>query len=189
MSTPLRFFKSAIACLLLAGAGAASAAETPEVWPFFAFDNGVGRGVWPPSEQAETVKSLGYDGIHYNYTNPKDFATKLAACNAAKHSDNQEGVEGTAEIETLLAQAREIITRMIYAGKFREASWVTGRHFMDDGYMVGEYVTRNSAGEWTDHPSYSGVNSDERPDDMDILKWVLWNLPKSGIVTVTGGAL
>ncbi len=33
--------------------------------------------------QAETVKKLGYDGIHYNYTNPKDFAAKLSACRAA----------------------------------------------------------------------------------------------------------
>lgn len=52
-------------------------------WPFFAFDNGVGRGTWPPSVQAETVKKLGYDGIHYNYTNPADFKKKLAACQAA----------------------------------------------------------------------------------------------------------
>jgi sugar phosphate isomerase/epimerase len=59
----------------------ASADESP--WPFFAFDNGVGRGVWPPSVQAETVKKLGYDGIHYNYTNPKDFAIKRSACRAA----------------------------------------------------------------------------------------------------------
>jgi sugar phosphate isomerase/epimerase len=59
----------------------AAAGESP--WPFFAFDNGVGRGVWQPSVQAETVKKLGYDGIHYNYTNPKDFAAKLAACRAA----------------------------------------------------------------------------------------------------------
>ena len=58
-------------------------AQGPQPLPFFAFDNGVGRGVWPPQRQAETVKSLGYDGIHYNYTNPKDFAAKSAACKAA----------------------------------------------------------------------------------------------------------
>jgi sugar phosphate isomerase/epimerase len=52
-------------------------------WPFFAFDNGVGRGVWPASKQAETVRELGYDGIHYNYTNPADFKKKLDACKAA----------------------------------------------------------------------------------------------------------
>lgn len=68
--------------LLLLSASFALAA-TPEVWPFFAFDNGVGRGVWPASQQADTVKQLGYDSIHYNYTNPKDFALKIAACNAA----------------------------------------------------------------------------------------------------------
>jgi len=73
---------------MLAFAGLASfvqsaAADDESPWPFFAFDNGVGRGVWQPSVQAETVKKLGYDGIHYNYTNPKDFASKLSACNAA----------------------------------------------------------------------------------------------------------
>lgn len=71
-------------CLVLAGSQPVSAAGDPAVaWPFFPFDNGVGRGVWPASKQAETVKSLGYDGIHYNYTNPKDFALKIAACKAA----------------------------------------------------------------------------------------------------------
>jgi sugar phosphate isomerase/epimerase len=58
-------------------------AEPTQAWSFFAFDNGVGRGVWPASKQAETIKSLGYDGIHYNYTNPKDFAAKITACKSA----------------------------------------------------------------------------------------------------------
>jgi len=71
-----------LACAGLASLTHSSAAEASP-WPFFAFDNGVGRGVWTPSVQAETVKKLGYDGIHYNYTNPKDFAAKLSACNAA----------------------------------------------------------------------------------------------------------
>ena len=39
---------------------------------FFAFDNGVGRGSWTPEQQANTLKELGYDGISYNYTNPRD---------------------------------------------------------------------------------------------------------------------
>lgn len=73
---------SAVCCLALFSITSAMAEESPP-WPFFAFDNGVGRGVWPPQRQAETVKSLGYDGIHYNYTNPKDFAAKSAACKAA----------------------------------------------------------------------------------------------------------
>jgi len=60
-----------------------SSAADDTAWPFFAFDNGVGRGVWPAAKQAETLKNLGYDGIHYNYTNPKDFAAKLSACRAA----------------------------------------------------------------------------------------------------------
>lgn len=70
-------------CSLVLISAPGARAEKAETWPFFAFDNGVGRGVWPPSKQAETVKSLGYDGIHYNYTNPADFALKISACKAA----------------------------------------------------------------------------------------------------------
>lgn len=65
-----------ISCLAFAPAAESASSS----WPFFAFDNGVGRGVWTPEVQAKTVKELGYDGIHYNYTNPGDFARKLAAC-------------------------------------------------------------------------------------------------------------
>lgn len=45
----------------------------------FAFDNAVGRGKWTPEQQARTLKGLGYDGISYNYTKPKDLAAWLAA--------------------------------------------------------------------------------------------------------------
>ncbi len=58
------------ATLSLAGAAAAAPG-----WPFFAFDNGVGRGQWPPPQQAAVLKELGYDGISYNYTNNKDLET------------------------------------------------------------------------------------------------------------------
>lgn len=68
----------ALACSLSSLAG-----ESSPAWPFFAFDNGVGRGKWSPSVQAETVRKLGYDGIHYNYTNPRDFSAKLEACRSA----------------------------------------------------------------------------------------------------------
>lgn len=70
-------------CLLILASAPFSMAGPAESWPFFAFDNGVGRGVWPATKQAQTVKALGYGGIHYNFTNPKDFATKIAACKAA----------------------------------------------------------------------------------------------------------
>lgn len=49
-----------------------AAAQEKPAWPFFAFDNGVGRGTWPAEKQAATLKALGYDGISYNYTNNKD---------------------------------------------------------------------------------------------------------------------
>ena len=71
-----------LACVGLAPLVHSSAAEET-AWPFFAFDNGVGRGVWSAARQAETVRNLGYEGIHFNYTHPKDFAAKLSACRAA----------------------------------------------------------------------------------------------------------
>jgi sugar phosphate isomerase/epimerase len=72
-----------LSLLTCAGLASLSSAAEESPWPFFAFDNGVGRGVWPAAKQAETVKKLGYDGIHFNYTNPKDFAAKLSACRSA----------------------------------------------------------------------------------------------------------
>ena len=39
---------------------------------FFALDNGVGRGLWKPAQQAQTLKELDYEGIGYNYTSPGD---------------------------------------------------------------------------------------------------------------------
>ena len=53
-------------CCLVATFVPASAAEPSPPWPFFAFDNGVGRNIWTPDVQAKTIKELGYDGIHYN---------------------------------------------------------------------------------------------------------------------------
>jgi len=49
-------------------------AQEKTQWPFFAFDNGVGRGKWTAVKQAATLKALGYDGISYNYTDNKDLA-------------------------------------------------------------------------------------------------------------------
>jgi sugar phosphate isomerase/epimerase len=48
---------------------------------FFAFDNGVGRGTWPPTRQASVLKALGYDGI--GYTGTADLTNRLAAFRAA----------------------------------------------------------------------------------------------------------
>lgn len=56
---------------------------TAAEWPFYAFDNGVGRGQWTPEQQANTLKELGYHGISYNYTNLKDLAAWQKAYSAA----------------------------------------------------------------------------------------------------------
>jgi sugar phosphate isomerase/epimerase len=69
------FFAVAAGWLLL-GYGAWAAPE------FFVFDNGLGRGSWTPEQQARTAKSLGYDGISYNYTNPGDLAVWLKTLKA-----------------------------------------------------------------------------------------------------------
>lgn len=45
--------------------------------PFFAFDNGVGRGRWSPQQQADILKELGYAGIGYTGTN--DLPERLRA--------------------------------------------------------------------------------------------------------------
>lgn len=73
-----RAFLKASACAALPSLlpGASRAQPRPAAtWPFFAFDNGVGRGDWPPERQAETLKELGYDGISYNYTHNRDLET------------------------------------------------------------------------------------------------------------------
>jgi sugar phosphate isomerase/epimerase len=65
------------ASFLLAAEGAN---KNKPVWPFFAFDNGTGRGVVPPPAQAKLLKSLGYDGI--GYTGVKGVPEMLAALDA-----------------------------------------------------------------------------------------------------------
>ncbi len=66
--TILRFTAAVAFCCataLLASA-ADDAAGTKPKWQFFAFDNGTGRGVVPPEEQARMLKETGYDGIGYS---------------------------------------------------------------------------------------------------------------------------
>lgn len=70
---------AAFACSLVMMAGSAMAAP----FEFFAFDNGVGRNVWTPDQQAKTLQETGFGGISYNYTNPTDLAGKLKAMDAA----------------------------------------------------------------------------------------------------------
>ena len=57
----------------------ALADDTPS-WPFFAFDNGVGRGTWQPAKQAEVLDDLGYQGI--GYTGVKKIPEMLKALQA-----------------------------------------------------------------------------------------------------------
>ena len=59
---------------------------------------------------------------------PANFVTDLRAdrdaltrCNDAKHSDNQEGLDSTASIDDLLAQAQACITRLDAAIKNKYA--------------------------------------------------------------------
>jgi len=53
-------------------------------WPFYAFDNGVGRGVWTPERQASLLKDLGYDGMSYKFTTNKDLEKWLTIYDAAE---------------------------------------------------------------------------------------------------------
>ena len=65
--------------LLFALLATVAGADGPSA-ELFAFDNAVGRGQWTPDQQAATLKELGYAGISYNYTKPKDLQAWLAAC-------------------------------------------------------------------------------------------------------------
>jgi sugar phosphate isomerase/epimerase len=62
----------------------ASEADQPNKipnWPFFAFDNGVGRDQgWTPDQQATLLAELGYDGI--GYTGLENLEARLAAMDA-----------------------------------------------------------------------------------------------------------
>ena len=64
----------------LTGAAADLGRQAAPAPAFFAFDNGVGRGKWPPAQQARVLKELGYDGISYNET--IDITNRLAAFRA-----------------------------------------------------------------------------------------------------------
>lgn len=68
--------------LLCAACAFGSMTATAATNAFFAFDNGVGRGQWPPARQASVLKNLGYDGISYNET--RDLTNRLAAFRAEK---------------------------------------------------------------------------------------------------------
>lgn len=67
MKTPLLW---AVSFMMLCGSAVSDN-------PFFAFDNGVGRGEWSPDEQAKTLAELGYAGI--GYTGTEDLEERLAA--------------------------------------------------------------------------------------------------------------
>jgi sugar phosphate isomerase/epimerase len=73
----------ALTLLLLAALAAAAAAQEASHQklqlsnPFFAFDNGTGRGRVPASEQAQLLAELGYDGI--GFTGAKDIPEMLQA--------------------------------------------------------------------------------------------------------------
>jgi sugar phosphate isomerase/epimerase len=74
---------SGILCTLLLAMMAAPMAladDNPSAWPFFAFDNGVGRGAWQAAQQAEVLADLGYQGI--GYTGVKNIPEMLKALRA-----------------------------------------------------------------------------------------------------------
>ena len=83
-SSPLRSVLFLFVSLVALGMITASAAETTRALrpnPFFAFDNGVGRGTQrTPDQQAELLATLGYDGI--GYTGVTDLAARQRAFRA-----------------------------------------------------------------------------------------------------------
>lgn len=73
--------KTYLTSMALIAFAATAVADGPATNPFFAFDNGVGRGTWTPEQQAETLAELGYDGI--GYSGDAELDARLAAF--AKH--------------------------------------------------------------------------------------------------------
>jgi sugar phosphate isomerase/epimerase len=61
--------------------GGLRAADQPvkSRWPFFAMDNGVGRGTLSPRQQADVLKRLGYDGISYNFAAEPELRQRIEA--------------------------------------------------------------------------------------------------------------
>jgi sugar phosphate isomerase/epimerase len=60
-----------VLCLILASATVGAQPENGPQWlsnPFFAFDNGTGRGVVPPPQQASLLAELDYNGLGYTGT-------------------------------------------------------------------------------------------------------------------------
>jgi len=80
------FIKMGIAVSTLPALRAWTAEEASKktCWPFYAFDNGVGRGTWTPEKQAALLKELGYDGMAYNFTTNKDLESWLKIYDEAK---------------------------------------------------------------------------------------------------------
>ena len=83
-SSPLRTALTVVMLLGAFGLTTAGAAEPGRALrgnPFFAFDNGVGRGTQrTPDQQAELLATLGYDGI--SYTGVTDLAARQRAFHA-----------------------------------------------------------------------------------------------------------
>jgi sugar phosphate isomerase/epimerase len=67
-------------CSCLFAVGLVAGEDAGKRWPFFAFDNGVGRGVWQPEQQARVLADLGYDGM--GYTGVRNIPAMLAALDA-----------------------------------------------------------------------------------------------------------
>jgi sugar phosphate isomerase/epimerase len=79
--TPIRHALLLGIVLLLHGGVSAAEISNQVSNPFFAMDNGVGRGRLTPAEQAEVVKDIGFDGISYNGT--QDLTERLSAFDQA----------------------------------------------------------------------------------------------------------
>jgi sugar phosphate isomerase/epimerase len=74
----IRNTRARLTCVFAALIAISLLSNTSAGNPFFAFDNGVGRGTtWPPARQAATLKQLGFDGI--GYTGTENFTERRKA--------------------------------------------------------------------------------------------------------------
>jgi len=71
----------------------------------------------------------------------------------------------------------EVINTIKKHDNIVEVWWTTGKHFNDDQYDVGMFVTKSNKGDWTSHPRYSGVNWTHCPDWIEPEQWMLDSIP------------
>ncbi|MCP4641096.1 MAG: TIM barrel protein [bacterium] len=118
------------------------AAVTANTWgaepanPFFAFDNGVGRGQWTPDQQASVLKKLGYAGI--GYSGVSDLPVRLEAFK--KHQLRVFSLYVACHVDTEEPYAQELVTAIEKLKGTDVVLWLTVQGKADNDERAVEVV-------------------------------------------------